>query len=131
MAKRIFHLVLPEAFRANPSTTEWSPSSLAATAEGFVHMSFAEQLRGTVDLHFRDGDELWLLEVDSRAIATEVQLEPSRDSQLFPHLYRPIRFAEVLAWWRLRRDGNGHWILPSIAAARDNDRPPGNDGRPS
>ena len=131
MEQRAFHLVLPEAFRANPSPTEWSPSSLAATTEGFVHLSFAEQLRGTVDLHFRDGDELWLLEVDRHSIAPDVRLEPSRDSQLFPHLYRSIRFAEIRAWWRLQRDDSGRWVLPKIAALPSEDLPQGTDGLPS
>ena len=88
--KRTFHLVGAEEWQ--PAGGLWRPASLEG--QGFVHLSFAEQLQGTLDLHFPGRGPLWLLEVDPGALENLV-LEPSREDQLFPHLYGPLQLKDV------------------------------------
>ena len=77
--KRTFHLVGAEEWQ--PAGGLWRPASLEG--QGFVHLSFAEQLQGTLDLHFPGRGPLWLLEVDPGALenlvleAVEVAVAPN------------------------------------------------------
>lgn len=65
-------------------------------ADGFVHFSTAAQLPGTLGKHFAGETGLMLVAVDADA---GFVWEPSRGGALFPHLYRPLRRADVL-WAR-------------------------------
>ena len=48
---RLFHLLPPQAARElTRGAGSWSPGSLES--EGFVHLSFAHQLSGTLAVHF-------------------------------------------------------------------------------
>lgn len=114
MSERLFHLVLPADWRAADPTAPWAPPSLAS--EGFLHLSFARQLQGTLEVHFATADEVWLLEVDPDAVAADLALEPSRGGQLFPHLHRALGREEVLGWWRLVRDDDGALSPPELDA---------------
>ena len=69
-------------------------------ADGFVHFSTAAQLPETLAKHFAGESGLVVLAVDADAA---VAWEPSRGGALFPHLYRPLRRADVL--WSRPLDG--------------------------
>jgi len=58
--------------------------------DGFIHLSAADQVAGTCAKWFA-GTEVVLLAVD----AADLRWEPLRGGVLFPHLYRPLRLAEV------------------------------------
>ena len=108
--RRLFHLAGEEASAFLESDSpELVPASLAA--EGFVHLSFAEQLAGTLDVHFDGIHALILIEVDPKSVAADLRLEPSRGGALFPHLYRALRLPDVVQVWRIERRG-GSWALP-------------------
>lgn len=68
-------------------------------ADGFVHFSTAEQAAETAAKHFSGQTDLWLLAFDSDALDDLLKWEPSRGGQLFPHLYGPMRLADV-TWSR-------------------------------
>jgi uncharacterized protein (DUF952 family) len=114
VSDRLFHLVLPGPWREADPTAPWAPPSLAE--EGFLHFSFAHQLEGTLALHFRGVEEVWLLELDPESVADRLLLEPSRGGEDFPHLHRALGREEVLGWWSLRREGSGPLPLPDLAA---------------
>jgi uncharacterized protein (DUF952 family) len=124
MSERLFHLVLPADWRAADPAAPWAPPSLAS--EGFLHLSFARQLQGTLEVHFAAADEVWLLEVDPEAVAADLALEPSRGGELFPHLHRALGREEVLGWWRLVRDDGGALRAPDL----EGPRPAGSERRP-
>jgi uncharacterized protein (DUF952 family) len=74
--------------------------------DGYVHFSTAVQVADTLARHFaRDGD-LTLLACDADALASNLRWEPSRGGALFPHLYRPLRLADVI-WARPVPGTNG------------------------
>ena len=90
----------------------------------FVHLSFAEQIRATLETRFGDARELALLEIDGKRTRGALRLEPSRGGALFPHLYRALDPADIVREWRVTRRGDA-FDLPEIALDSEFDRPPG------
>lgn len=66
-------------------------------ADGYVHFSTRDQLAGTLAKHFAGETGLMLLALDADALGPELRWEPARDGALFPHLYRPLRRADILS----------------------------------
>lgn len=80
--------------------------------DGFIHLSTAEQLTGTVDKHFAGQDGLWVCAVALAALGAAVKWEPSRGGALFPHVYAALPLGAVVARGLLERDGRGAVRLP-------------------
>ena len=66
-------------------------------ADGYIHLSVADQVQGTLDKHFSGQDGLVLAEVDLVALGDAVRWEVSRGGALFPHIYGPLPMAAVIA----------------------------------
>lgn len=81
-------------------------------ADGFVHFSTAAQAPETVARHFAGERGLVLLALDADALGPALRWEPSRGGALFPHLYAPLRLADVLWRWPLPWDGDVHRFPP-------------------
>jgi uncharacterized protein (DUF952 family) len=81
-------------------------------ADGFIHLSTAEQLQETIDKHFAGQNNLWLAAVDLDVLADAVRWEPSRGGQLFPHLYAPLPLEAVTAYSELHYESDGSLRLP-------------------
>ena len=67
-------------------------------ADGYIHLSTAAQLAGTLAKHFSNERDLHLLALDSTDL-TDLKWEPSRGGDLFPHLYRDLHQSDLL-WSR-------------------------------
>lgn len=80
-------------------------------ADGFVHFSTAEQLLETAQKHFAGETGLVVLRLDETLLGKALRWEPSRGGQLFPHLYRPMRLADV-HWARPMGAASGQHMLP-------------------
>ena len=80
--------------------------------DGFIHLSAANQLRGTLDKHFAGQACLVLLEVDANRLGAGLKWEKSRGGALFPHLYAPLDLAAVLSVMKLELVENGSHLLP-------------------
>jgi uncharacterized protein (DUF952 family) len=85
--------------------------------DGFIHLSTAHQLEGTLAKHFARQDGLVLLALDAGRLGPRLKWEASRGGALFPHLYAPLDLAAVL--WRARLDlgEDGVHRLPEGVAA--------------
>lgn len=59
--------------------------------DGYVHLSTAEQLPGTLERYFAEMPDVWLLALDPVVLGVALRWEPSRGGMLFPHLYAPLR----------------------------------------
>lgn len=59
-------------------------------ADGFIHLSAADQVQGTLDKHFAGQNDLVLAEIDLDALGYLVKWEVSRGNALFPHIYGPL-----------------------------------------
>ena len=80
--------------------------------DGFIHLSAADQLRGTLDKHYAGQSGLMLLEVDARRLGDGLKWEPSRGGALFPHLYGPLDLAFVVSVMKLELGEDGSHLLP-------------------
>lgn len=70
--------------------------ALVDLADGFVHLSTAEQTAETAAKHFVGEDGLMLLAVEADRLDDALRWEPSRGGALFPHLYRDLRMSDVV-----------------------------------
>ena len=82
-------------------------------ADGYIHLSTAEQLTETVDKHFAGQSDLHVAAVDLGSFGAGLKWEESRGGQLFPHLYGgPLLLETVIAYGPLERDADGRVKLP-------------------
>jgi uncharacterized protein (DUF952 family) len=65
--------------------------------DGFIHLSAPDQVAGTLAKWFAGEAGVVALTLDADALGADVRWEPARGGQLFPHLYRPLRIAEVVS----------------------------------
>jgi uncharacterized protein (DUF952 family) len=90
----IFHLALPDEWAAAHEAGEYRRSTLGRSLEdeGFVHCSYAAQVRDTYDAFYVGRGEVALLTIDpARLGGAEVREEGG-----FPHVYGPIPLAAVV-----------------------------------
>ena len=65
-------------------------------ADGYIHLSTAEQVAETARRHFARRADLLLLELETAALGAGLRWEPSRGGALFPHYYGVLPTAAVL-----------------------------------
>lgn len=97
---KIFRTDEWQAFRTK-GQSEGSPDDLR---DGFIHMSTAEQVLGTLSRHFGGEDGLWLLEIDESGLGADLRWEVSRVGASFPHLYRPLAATDIARAEAIRPD---------------------------
>ena len=81
-------------------------------ADGYIHLSTADQLSATVDKHFAGRSDLHVASVDLGSFGESLKWEESRGGELFPHLYAPLLLETVIAYGPLERDDDGAVKLP-------------------
>ena len=64
-------------------------------ADGYIHMSAADQLPDTLKKHFAGQTALVIAEVDLAVLGNSIKWEASRGGALFPHIYGPLPMAAV------------------------------------
>jgi uncharacterized protein (DUF952 family) len=103
----IFKIFRADEFAAFEAAgaTRGAPVDLA---DGYIHFSTAAQAAETAAKHFADEDDLVLLALESDSLGDDLRWEPSRGGQLFPHLYRELRRADVLWVAPLPLGPDGH-----------------------
>lgn len=67
-------------------------------ADGYIHFSTPAQAAETAAKHFAGVGGLVVVTVDTNALGDDLRWEPSRGGALFPHLYRPLRMTDVVAY---------------------------------
>lgn len=65
-------------------------------ADGYVHFSTATQAAETAAKHFAGVEGLFLIAVDPAQAGEALKWEPSRNDDLFPHLYREMTIEDVV-----------------------------------
>jgi glutathione S-transferase len=94
-ADRIHHLAVKgEWLAAVASGRPYDRSTRGVSLEeqGFIHCSFAEQVRGTAELYYPDLDDVVVLTIDPALLDVPVEVEGG-----FPHVYGPIPLHAVVA----------------------------------
>lgn len=82
-------------------------------ADGFIHLSAAHQVEGTLIKHYDTHDRLLLVEVDLAELGDTVKWEVSRGGDKFPHIYGSLPVAAVRGVRHVRRNDEGDWVLPA------------------
>ena len=65
-------------------------------ADGYIHLSTADQCDETLAKHFAGQAGLVIVEVDLAALGDAVKWEASRGGALFPHIYGMLPMTAVL-----------------------------------
>lgn len=81
-------------------------------ADGYVHLSAAEQVTETANKHFAEQQGLIVVRVDLAALGDLVRWEPSRGGALFPHIYGALPLSVAAAHQPMARNGKGDVLLP-------------------
>lgn len=69
-------------------------------ADGYIHLSTAEQLEATIAKYFADQPGLMIAEVDLICLDDKVRWEPARGGDLFPHIYGELPIHAVVSLQR-------------------------------
>lgn len=69
--------------------------------DGYIHLSTAEQLAGTLEKHFAGQAGLVVATIDLAVLGDAVRWEPSRGGELFPHVYADLPIAALAGCDRL------------------------------
>jgi uncharacterized protein (DUF952 family) len=83
-------------------------------ADGYIHLSTAEQVKETASKHFAGQDDLLLVAVDADRLGPALRWERSRGGALFPHLYAPLRLDLVLSATPLPLGPDGKHRFPAL-----------------
>jgi uncharacterized protein (DUF952 family)/lysophospholipase L1-like esterase len=103
----LFHLLAPGQW---PATGDYRPPSLSA--EGFVHLSFADQVEGSANRHYAGAAQLEAVQLDPRSVGVPVRVEDSYGSgTAFPHAYGPLPVGAAVAVHPMRRVADGGWLF--------------------
>ena len=65
-------------------------------ADGYIHLSTAEQLEETLAKHFAGQTDLMIAEVDLVCLGDAVRWEEARGGELFPHIYAELPMHAVV-----------------------------------
>ena len=115
----IYHIALASDWDAAVAAGEYRISTIGRTLEdeGFLHASYADQVRGVADAFYADVREpLLLLTIDERRLTVPLRVDAvPGTAEGFPHLYGPLDVAAVVLATPLLRDDRGRLELPDLA----------------
>lgn len=83
--------------------------------DGFLHFSTAEQLPETLAKYYADAEKVWVIAVATTPLGTALKYEPSRNGEMFPHLYAPLSYENVKWAKIISRDATGRFVVPPDA----------------
>lgn len=83
--------------------------------DGYIHFSTAAQLPKTARKHYFGQTGLFLIAVDADALGEELRWEPSRNDELFPHLYGELDLGAVTEILNMRTRSDGTHDIPELA----------------
>jgi uncharacterized protein (DUF952 family) len=110
MANIIYKIEDASVWRAAQSQGLYEGSALDK-ADGFIHLSAADQVRQTALTWFAGRKGLILAHIDADALGDTLKWEASRGGALFPHNFGPLPMRVVLNVETLELDGEGNPIF--------------------
>jgi uncharacterized protein (DUF952 family) len=84
--------------------------------DGYIHFSTAAQVPETARKHFFGQTGLFLIAVDAGALGEALRWEPSRNNELFPHLYGDLELGAVTSILELRARADGSHDVPELVS---------------
>jgi uncharacterized protein (DUF952 family) len=108
--------IVPEQLWLEAQPTGVFSGAPIDVADGFIHFSTAVQAKETARLHFAGQNDLLLIAVDGVSLGEALVFEPSRNGDLFPHLYSPLPLSAVLWQKPLPLGQDGLHVFPEDMA---------------
>ncbi|HZX82356.1 MAG TPA: DUF952 domain-containing protein [Reyranella sp.] len=108
---RVYKIVAADLWQAAEDSGVFSGAGIDLN-DGFIHLSTGAQARRTASLYFAGQDNLVLVAADASSLGDALKYEPSRDGDLFPHLYGPLPLTAVLSARPLPLDADGNHVFP-------------------
>ena len=107
----VYKIVGADLWRAAADNGVFTGAGIDLT-DGFIHLSTSAQARRTAQLYFAGQDNLVLVAANAASLGDALKYEPSRDGDLFPHLYGSLPLTAV-RWVRpLPLDAEGNHVFP-------------------
>lgn len=103
----VIYKILPRAEWEKAQAVGRFDGSAVDLADGYIHLSAADQAQETAAKWFCGQADLVLLGVETETLGEALKWEASRGGALFPHLYRPLLVGEVLSQRDLELDADG------------------------
>ncbi len=102
MKNWVFKILRPGEWQPNQNSRAYTGAPVDV-ADGYIHFSTIDQLQETADKYFSDQPAVHVIAFSANAWADGLRWEPSRGSQMFPHLYRPLDMTLAAKSWRLEK----------------------------
>ena len=111
----LYHIARRQDWLAAQATGSYAISTLGKTLGdvGFIHLSFAHQVKMVADYIYSNTADLVLLKIDPEKLIAEVKIENvNGTTERFPHLYGPLNVDAVssIEKFQVAQDGK----YPSI-----------------
>jgi uncharacterized protein (DUF952 family) len=81
--------------------------------DGYIHLSAAAQVPGTLVKYFSARRDLVIVAVDEAVLGQSLRWEASRGGTLFPHVYGVLPTTAVVWWKPLLLGPQGVHVLPN------------------
>ena len=90
----IYHVTTKDAWEKASAAGEYIADTIAT--EGFMHASYAHQLKGVLERYYQGKKDLILLHIDESKLLSplKIELAPSVNED-FPHVYGPVNINAV------------------------------------
>ena len=109
----IYHMCRVEEWDAAVAAGSY-PGSSQDQADGFIHFSTAEQIVESARRHRAGQSGLLLVAVEATTLGDRLKWEPSRNGDLFPHLYGPLAPTESASVQPLPLGPKGLHVFPEL-----------------
>ena len=80
-------------------------------ADGYIHFSGEDQVKGTLEKHYSKQKNLVLLKVESLKL-DHLIWEQASDGNMFPHLYSSLDLSNIVDEFEITLNNNGIHELP-------------------
>ncbi len=107
----ILFLISKQDFEVFKTSGTFEPASFQE--EGFVHCSFKEQVRAVATKHYKDRQDIMLLELNEARVSAWLNVEDLKaKGEVFPHVYRVLAWQDVFRVHVFSCSNEGEFELP-------------------
>ena len=110
---QLLYKILPRALWQEAREAGRFAGAPVDRADGYIHLSTAEQAAETAARHFAGQGDLLLLGIAQDALGDALRYEPSRGGALFPHFYGDLPLDAVRTTDALPLGPDGRHVFPS------------------
>lgn len=116
--RTVFHVATAEDWRRARESGTYVGSALCRR-DGFIHMSTAVQLAGTLARFFKGREDIVLLAVDVESMEHGLRWEEVPGAGTFPHYYGALEVTRLRDLGPITLGADGHHVLPALESARE------------